>query len=175
MLKIKNHEKSRIRMARFIYFFLLISWFKPSVTSAQCIDALGISPSFPCPDPTYRPVCGCDGITYRHDCEARYRNGVLTWTDGPCNGFEIDLIPTFVSDNDILKFTFVQNTGSTANFYLIDYFGKIMIQRTLPASDNFAIPFVFDLPEVNSMRPGPYIILVFNAKGTYRFKKFVKV
>jgi hypothetical protein len=50
-----------------------------------------------------------------------------------------------------------------------------MIQRTLPASDNFAAPFIFDIPEVNYMRPGPYIVIVFNAQGAYRFKKFVKV
>ncbi|MEN9459191.1 MAG: hypothetical protein RL135_1796 [Bacteroidota bacterium] len=144
-------------------------------TSGQCIDPLNISPGFPCPDPTYRPVCGCDGITYRHDCDARYRNGVQTWSDGPCSGFEFDLIPTFVTDFDILRLTFVQNTGKPATLYLLDYFGKIMIQRTLPASDNFAAPFQFDLPEINSMRPGPYIVIIFNSQGTYRYKKFVKV
>jgi hypothetical protein len=59
--------------------------------------------------------------------------------------------------------------------YVLDYYGKIMIQRILPASDNFAAPFIFDMPEVNYMRPGPYIVIVFNAQGAYRFKKFVKV
>lgn len=158
-----------------ILFFLTFIGIKPLAVKSQCVDPLSISPFFPCPDPTYRPVCGCDGKTYRHDCEALYRNGVLSWTDGPCNGLEIDLIPTFVSDNDILKFTLVQNSGTTLTFYLIDYFGKVMIQRIIPASDNFAIPYLFEIPEVNSMRPGPYIVIVFNASGTYRFKKFVKV
>lgn len=144
------------------------------VSSAQCIDQLSITPSFPCPDPTYRPVCGCDQVTYRHDCDARYRHGILYWTDGPCSGFEFDLIPTFVSETDVLRFTFVQNTGMPAYFYLVDYFGKTFIQRTLPASDNFSIPFSFDIPEVISLRPGPYIVMVFNAKGTYRYKKFVR-
>jgi hypothetical protein len=85
------------------------------------------------------------------------------------------MIPNFVGDNDIMRFTFVQNTGRTATMYVLDYYGKIMIQRTLPASDNFAAPFIFDIPEVNYMRPGPYIVIVFNAQGAYRFKKFVKV
>ncbi len=140
----------------------------------NCIDPFNISPSFPCPDPTYRPVCGCDGITYRHVCEAQYRNGVTQYTDGPCSGFEFDLIPNFVSGTDVLRFTFVQNTGQPASFYVLDYFGKVMMQRILPASDNFAAPYIFDMPEISEMRPGPYIVIVVNSKGTYRYKKFVK-
>jgi hypothetical protein len=142
---------------------------------SQCVDPLAISPGFACPDPSYRPVCGCDQITYRNDCEARYRNGVLTYTDGPCSGFEFDMIPNFVGETDVMRFTFVQNTGRPATMYVLDYFGKVMIQRTLPSSDNFAAPFIFDMPEVNSYRPGPYIVIVFNAAGAYRFKKFVKI
>lgn len=160
-------------MKRLILFKIIM--FSALLSNSQCIDPLSISPSFPCPDPTYKPVCGCDGVTYRHDCEAQRRNGVLTWVDGPCSGFEFDLIPTFVTDLDVLRLTFVQNTGKTATLYLLDYFGKTMIQRTLPASDNFSIPFQFDLPEISSMRPGPYIVIIFNSQGTYRYKKFVKV
>lgn len=141
----------------------------------NCIDSFNINPSFPCPDPTYKPVCGCDGVTYRHLCEAQYRNGVNYTTDGPCSGFEFDLIPTFVTDNNVLKFTFVQNTGQPATFYMLDYFGKVMMQRILPASDNFTIPYILDLPEIYQMRPGPYIVIVVNSKGLYRYKKFVKM
>jgi hypothetical protein len=32
----------------------------------------------------YRPVCGCNGITYSNDCVAE-KEGVLHWTEGPCD------------------------------------------------------------------------------------------
>ena len=162
-------------MIKKIHLIFILCVLCHNLVWSQCIDPLSISPGFPCPDPTYKPVCGCDQVTYRNDCEARYRAGVLAFSDGPCSGFEFDMIPNFVGENDRMRFTFVQNTGITATMYVLDYYGKLMIQRTLPASDNFAAPFIFDMPEVNYMRPGPYIVIVFNAQGAYRFKKFVKV
>lgn len=32
----------------------------------------------------YRPVCGCDGITYANPCVAE-GNGVTKWTEGTCD------------------------------------------------------------------------------------------
>ena len=156
-------------------FALLYFCLNLQLVQAQCVDPLAISPGFACPDPTYKPVCGCDKITCRNDCEARYRNGVMFFSEGPCSGFEFDMIPNFVGEFDVMRFTFVQNTGKPATMLVMDYFGKILIQRNLPASDNFAAPFMFDMPEVNSFRPGPYIVIVYNVQGAYRFKKFVKV
>ncbi|MDP1726469.1 MAG: Kazal-type serine protease inhibitor [Bacteroidota bacterium] len=140
---------------------------------AQCIDPLGVNPSASCPT-DYVPVCGCDQVTYRNQCVAQYRNGVLTFIEGPCSGFEFDLFPSFVSQNDVLRVTFVQNTGMPANFFIIDSFGKLVMQRTLPARDQFNDPFVFDLPEIIDLRQGTYIVMIYNAKGTYRYKKFVR-
>lgn len=140
---------------------------------AQCIDPLGVNPSSPCPY-EYDPVCGCDEITYRNMCVATNRNGVLAFTEGPCSGFEFDLYPSFVSENDNLTVTFVQNTGMPANFFVMDSYGKIIIQRTLPARDQYKPAYDFQLTEVSTFRPGTYIVMIYNAKGTYRYKKFVR-
>ena len=35
--------------------------------------------------PTDAPVCGCDGLTYAHGCDAA-EDGVVALTDGPCEG-----------------------------------------------------------------------------------------
>ncbi len=156
----------------FVFFCLNLCGFQQK-TYAQCIDLLGVNPTAPCPI-DFVPVCGCDQNTYRNDCVARYRAGNLTWSEGPCSGFEFDIYPTFVSQNDVLRVTFVQNTGIQANFFIIDYFGKVLIQRTLPPRSQFNDPFIFDLPEIIDFRQGTYIVMIYNASGTYRFKKFVR-
>ncbi len=160
-------------MRKFLLFFLLtIS--SIGLSYSQCIDPLSISPGFYCPDPSYKPVCGCDGNTYRNECEARYRNGVLYYTDGPCSGLEFDIIPTFLGPMDVLTFTFAQNKGVTATLYIFDYYGKVVHQQFLPAIDNYNPPYYQISFDVQSYRPGVYIMAITNSKGDYRYKKFVK-
>jgi hypothetical protein len=154
-----------------IFVFIILGL---NQANAQCIDPLAISPGFPCPDPNYKPVCGCDGETYRHSCEAQYKHGVQYWSDGPCSGLEFDIIPTFVGPLDNLTFSFSQNKGVTATLYILDYYGKRVHQQILPALSNFNPPeyqITFDL---SSYRPGVYIMAITNSKGDYRYKKFVK-
>jgi hypothetical protein len=33
----------------------------------------------------YRPVCGCDGVTYSNSCYA-YIAGIKSYTNGACDG-----------------------------------------------------------------------------------------
>ncbi|HLT08681.1 MAG TPA: hypothetical protein VK014_14210 [Cyclobacteriaceae bacterium] len=49
---------------------------------AECIDPAKIKMDAPCVK-IYKPVCGCDGVTYANSCLAE-NNGLLTWTDGAC-------------------------------------------------------------------------------------------
>ena len=65
-------------------FIIIISLFSISCNKeANCIDESLIEPNKACTK-EYRPVCGCNGITYSNTCLAEGA-GVALWTDGECN------------------------------------------------------------------------------------------
>ncbi|MGB3182383.1 MAG: hypothetical protein WBB45_13415 [Cyclobacteriaceae bacterium] len=48
----------------------------------DCVDESQVDEGEVCYD-LLQPVCGCDGITYSNDCQAR-KSGVLQYTEGAC-------------------------------------------------------------------------------------------
>ncbi|MEI7977368.1 MAG: Kazal-type serine protease inhibitor domain-containing protein [Bacteroidota bacterium] len=159
------------------FVIILIIFYFPNLTNAQivtCKDPNNLNPQFPCPDPSYKPVCGCDGVTYRNICSAEIQNGILPgqWRDGTCSGLEFDIIPTIT--NAYLTFTFVQpiNTTTIAQMVIIDQYGAMVYYRTLYPDLSGRVEM--QISETEHYRPGVYIMLVYNEKGDYRFKKFIK-
>lgn len=132
-----------------------------------CVDSLAISPGFPCPDAKYEPVCGCDGKTYRNLCEAENKYGVQSTTPGSCSGFEFDIIPTY--SPYYIYFTLVQATPNFTRLFVVDYYGKLWYERQIAAAPREDLQI-----NITYLTPGPYIIYVYDSKGTYRWKKFIK-
>jgi hypothetical protein len=114
----------------------------------------------------YDPVCGCNNVTYRDDCDRR-RHGVRYYTAGTCSGYEFDIFPTY--SPYYIDFTLVQATPNFSRMMIVDLYGKLWIQKEITATaiERFQI-------DVTLLTPGPYIIYVYDTKGTYRWKKFVK-
>ena len=54
-----------------------------SAPSVDCFDKTRAQPSMKCDDDR-RPVCGCDGKTYKNACEAG-KAGVIHYKWGPCS------------------------------------------------------------------------------------------
>lgn len=139
-----------------------------------CKDSTRINLAFPCPDPSYKPVCGCDGVTYRNICAAEIQNGIRAgqWRDGSCSGLEFDIYPTYTHDN--LNFAFVQpqNVTTIANLAIIDQYGAMIMYRTLYPDLSGRVDLF--ITETSYYRPGVYIMFLYNGKGDYRYKKFVK-
>lgn len=154
---------------RYIFAFIIIASISQlKAQQLSCIDSLSISPGFPCPNPEYYPVCGCDQKTYRNVCDAQLRNGVRTYTDGSCSGFEFDLLPTY--SPFLINFTIVQTNPQFARLFIVDMAGRVWIQREISAAPRTYLPI-----EIGSLNYGTYLVYVYNSQGTYRYKKFVRV
>jgi len=169
-------------LKKFAYILFSIALYLANPDSAKsqsCIDSLKIDLLFKCSIPDYKPVCGCNGVTYRNDCEATH-NGIAQgrWTDGTCSGFEFDITPTFVTNDDHISFSLIQNSTNVTTILIIDMYGKPMYYRTIASSEFFDYSgqkkAIVEINEFLGWQVGTYLMMVYNGKGTYRYKKFVK-
>ena len=133
--------------------------------SAQCVDSTHIQNGAYC-DPTWIPVCGCNGYTYRNDCFAR-NAGIVNnnWVSGICDAVDFDFNPNPAYDEVYID-AMLKNVGDM-NVQLVDRFGQIYYSTSFTN----VTEMVFQI-SVNGLPEGMYFIKIFCNDGL-RVKKLV--
>ncbi len=142
--------------------------------SGGCTDPINCpaQPSYSCPA-DFLPVCGCNGTTYRNACIARYQNGILTTTDGPCSGYAMEVFPQYGIDE--LNINIFQYENSYGVLTVYDAMGNVRTVSLIEITGYNTIytPFNYKLTDIATLEPGIYILVFEN--GVTRFtSKFLK-
>lgn len=152
-----------------LFFFIGLTY--GSNAQQQCIEPARISPFYNCNLPRFEPVCGCDKVTYRNQCDAYWVHGVNFWDFGVCEGMAVDLYPNPILNNQALNITiqFPEFTTSDVSFYIIDMYAKVRLQRIF----NFTNRVELSL-EAYTIPPGVYTLVLTTSSGLFKYVKFIK-
>jgi len=130
----------------------------------------------------YKPVCGCDNITYRNECAAIHWGGLSTWTpETVCGNFDFDFRPTALSyqatDNYPARFqAFIKNPNHVnigIALYIYDDFGKLWYSWNSATGNDGLFPLEAKELPLQTLKQGIYIMIVVvnNEKQTLKFSK----
>ncbi|MCB0820550.1 MAG: hypothetical protein KDC13_08000 [Bacteroidetes bacterium] len=130
-----------------------------------CQDTTLISNN-PCYGTSYQPVCGCDNVTYRNECLA-YANGLLNFTQGPCEFMDFDFLPNPVATIGQLQVKVVCKGITDINVWIFDtFFRQKYYERHLQFQE-------IDLyPDVRGFGNGLFFIVV-EANGVVKVKRLL--
>jgi hypothetical protein len=125
-----------------------------------------------CADP-YHPVCGCNGHTYRNQCDAD-NNGIHAgyYVDGPCDQIDVFFAPQPVQD--VLHLNVQMKQAGQFNVYIFDLFGNLKYFQIFNILEyNVTYPFTTDI-DMTAFPTSPYIIVVQSGSNIVR-REFLKV
>ena len=130
-----------------------------------CQDTTLISNN-PCYGTLYQPVCGCDNVTYRNECLA-YANGLLNFTQGPCEFMDFDFLPNPVSTVGQLQVKIICKGVTDINVWIFDtFFREKYFQRHLSYQE------LELFPDVRGFGNGLFFIVV-EANGVVKVERLL--
>lgn len=164
-------------MKRIIYLLLFVPFASfGQMPGNSCVDSNRMDPYYQGCDHSawgFMPVCAC-GKTYFSSCVAERQYGVYptAWQDGVCENFAYFFYPNPIfpnSTNFKLFIKFRQLENNTANFYIMDIFGKIQYKFFIQTPNQ---QDAFELPDLSFLRSGMYLTIV-NRNNEEKFQKLI--
>lgn len=115
-------------------FICIPAIMQESICNAQfyCQDTLLINEYFPCVGP-YIPVCACNGVTYRNECFARQKDGIVgPVVNGVCGAFDFDIVPNPpVQNGNQLELSIFVTLANNVEIFIINVYGITVYRNTL--------------------------------------------
>ncbi len=153
-----------------IIIFISIVSFSQNNPNA-CVDSMQIWDGYVCSN-YYKPVCGCDGVTYRNSDCALHNAGVQFYTESICEDIGIDFYPNPIalkSYSNILTFTLIAKYETDITLIIMDLYGKTYYEYIYQK-----VPVVGEEYEINlqGYRQGLYFIIAISNKY-YVTKKLI--
>ena len=150
--------------------FLLLFFYYSNINAQiimPCKEPLRINKYFQCFAP-FIPVCGCDNVTYRNDCESYNVYGVNIINNlGVCKNdlFFVDFYPNPCSENLTLSVEFYEQGNLSVQIF--DTYGKLMFYSHRATTKRYD-----DFISVAGFKSGLYIIVVISG-NVMKYKKLM--
>jgi hypothetical protein len=141
----------------------------------NCIDENRVNPYYQCNNSEFYPVCGCNNVTYRNNCEMTNVAGLNTNQSTYTGVCQNDLFFAFISPNPVrnnltLALQLTSQLTGNGTLQIVNNFGNVVFTELLNSLSSIPFQRTYD---VSYLEPGLYLMVI-QVQGVYAVKKFIK-